>query len=730
MRHRLYYRIKPLVPGRIRVAIRGWLTRRMREQFREVWPILPGSERRPKDWPGWPGGKKFAFVLTHDVEGQSGVDKCRQLMEVEKKYGFRSSFNFIPEGSYWVPDELRKEIVREGFEVGVHDLHHDGRLYDSRKQFARNAARINHYVKEWGAAGFRSGFMFHNLEWLHDLDIQYDASTFDTDPFEPQPGAGGTIFPFWREGVFGEGYVELPYTLPQDSTLFLLLRERTPAIWRQKTDWLAEKGGMVLLTVHPDYVAFPGESPRSLTFPVSLYEQFLEFICEKYGQAAWNCLAREMADWYKETCVIRGKPPMPGRTVPALGAAPTAVSTTRRARKPRRAAVILYSYYANDPRPRREAEALVRLGMEVDVLCLREAPGMGWREKLDGVNVFHAPLRRRRASKATYILQYGGFFFYSMFFWSARSLWVRYDVVHVHNMPDFLVFSAVAPWLLGAKIILDLHDPMPELFQGIYGWSEKTFAVRLLKWVEKASIAAADLVLTPNIAFQELFSSRGAPPGKIKIVMNSPREDIFDSSKFPSGGQSAGPWRPFLLMYHGLLVERHGLDLALKAVAQLHPRIPGLTLRFYGENTEYMEMILGQIRELGMEKVVQYGGFKNQREIAQIISTIDLGLIPNRRNQFTSINFPTRIFEYLAMNKPVLMTRTKGVQDYFAEDEILYFGVENPEELAQKIEWAYEHPAELRGLVEKGRKVFEKHRWLSEEARFGRLVNNTIDNYQ
>ena len=139
-----------------------------------------------------------------------------------------------------------------------------------------------------------------------------------------------------------------------------------------------------------------------------------------------------------------------------------------------------------------------------------------------------------------------------------------------------------------------------------------------------------------------------------------------------------------------------------------------------------MEKVIGLVRELGLEKVVEYGGFKSQQEIAQIISTIDLGVIPNRLNQFTSINFPTRIFEYLAMNKPVLMPRTKGVRDYFAEDEILYFEADKTEDLARMIAWAYEHPAELRGVMEKGRKVFDRHRWAMEGARFTGLVNNMV----
>jgi hypothetical protein len=227
-------------------------------------------------------------------------------MELDRGLGIRSSFNFIPEGPYDVPEPLRRELSVNGFEIGVQDLHHDGRLYASRRSFAGNARRINEYLAAWGAVGFRSGFMFHNLEWLHELNVLYDSSTFDTDPFEPQPDGVGTIFPFWvpncrREaGLDGKGYVELPYTLPQDSTLFLLMRERTTDIWLKKLDWVAEHGGMVLLNVHPDYLALEGSNASSDLYPVELYSNFLKTLTSKYRGAYWQATAAELARWYKQ----------------------------------------------------------------------------------------------------------------------------------------------------------------------------------------------------------------------------------------------------------------------------------------------------------------------------------------------------------------------------------------------------------------------------------------------
>jgi hypothetical protein len=141
--------------------------------------------------------------------------------------------------------------------------------------------------------------MFHNLEWIKDLDVLYDASTFDTDPFEPQPDGVGTIFPFWVQGSGGGGYVELPYTLPQDSTLFLVLRELTIDVWIKKLEWIAANGGMALLNVHPDYINFDGKVSAS-EYPADLYESFLKYVFNNYRENCWFALPREIAKYLSE----------------------------------------------------------------------------------------------------------------------------------------------------------------------------------------------------------------------------------------------------------------------------------------------------------------------------------------------------------------------------------------------------------------------------------------------
>jgi hypothetical protein len=289
----IYYRLKPLIPWRFRIVVRRWLAARIRARSGERWPICKAAGEPPRNFPEWPEGKRFAFVLTHDVESEVGVNRCRRLVELDASYGFRASFNFIPEGEYETPEELRNWLKKNRLEVGVHDLRHDGKLYDSRARFSRRAARINQYLRDWQAVGFRSAFMHRKLDWLHDLEIAYDSSTFDTDPFEPQPDGVNTIFPFWCAGK--RGYLELPYTLPQDSTLFVVLQEKGIDIWRKKLDWIVEHGGMALLNVHPDYLCFGG-TPRKNEYPVSLYHEFLAYVSDKYRGQYWQALPQEVAE--------------------------------------------------------------------------------------------------------------------------------------------------------------------------------------------------------------------------------------------------------------------------------------------------------------------------------------------------------------------------------------------------------------------------------------------------
>jgi peptidoglycan/xylan/chitin deacetylase (PgdA/CDA1 family) len=214
---------------------------------------------------------------------------------LERAAGFRSSFNFVPE-RYQVSADLRREIASAGFEIGVHGLKHDGRLFESRAIFEERAPRINRYLDEWGAVGFRAPAMHHNLEWILGLNVEYDLSTFDTDPFEPQPSGVETVFPFWVSGGGGQaGYLEMPYTLPQDFTLFVVMREPNIDIWRQKLDWVVERGGMALVNTHPDYMRMQGKEPETEQYPVEMYLELLDYVTTRYAGQFWHALPREVA---------------------------------------------------------------------------------------------------------------------------------------------------------------------------------------------------------------------------------------------------------------------------------------------------------------------------------------------------------------------------------------------------------------------------------------------------
>jgi glycosyltransferase involved in cell wall biosynthesis len=698
----------------MRIALRRISARRIRHLYSSSWPIDLAAIQPPKSWAGWPDGKKFAFVLTHDVEDIDGLAKCRQLAELELQFGVRSSFNFVPEGRYSVPSELRHWLVKNGFEVGVHDLNHDGKLFSSRSGFSRKAERINDYAHDWNAAGFRAGFMLRKLDWMHELAIEYDASTFDTDPFELQAEGAGTIFPYWipqdsAHGI-GSGYVELPYTLPQDSTLFLVLREATNEIWVRKTDWIAAHGGMALVNVHPDYVSFNGR--RTVReYSIDQYADLLRYVTTSYRHHFWNPAPKDLARWFRQS---QGHPP-PSEQRPHVR------DRLHHDLRGKRAAVLLYSTYPADPRPRRATETLIEAGMNVDLLCLAESPGDRLHEIVGGVNVVRLPMQHRRDSKIAYFWQYGRFLLNGFWFLLRGRMRHRYDLVHVHNMPDVLAFSALVPKLTGAKVVLDLHDPMPELMMTIFGTRERSFGIWSIKRLEGASIWFSDAVITVNEACRKLFSARCRNPGKINVVMNAPDEKIF---AFVDATDPAPVRhnRRFAIMYHGSLVERHGLDLAVLALAQIKPDIPDSELWIFGQETPFLRKVLASVQNGPLQDAIRYFGPKKLEDIASAIRECDVGIIPNRRSIFTEINTPTRIFEYLSQGKPVIAPRAPGILDYFGPDDLVYFELGDASDLANQIRYVHRNPDAVRETTIRGQRVYQNHSWSSEKARFLAVV--------
>lgn len=687
----------------------------------------------PPGWKGWPDGKQFALVLTHDVETERGVERCRMIMDIEERLGFRSCFYFVPK-RYDVPSGLREEMARRGFEVGVHGLYHDLSLFRSEKEFKRQAMEINRYLEEWGAVGFRAPYMIHNLEWIREcLNIEYDASTFDTNPFEPVPHGVGTIFPFMVDGPGGRACVELPSTLEQDHNLFVMLGEKSSDIWRKKLEWISSHGGLALLDAHPDYMQ-SGARLMSDEYPLRLYQEFLEHVRTRHTCRYWHAAPREVAQHVWNVNNKNGHTAPFGENAKSKRSrTPCQAKTNERDQDVRmgsgqpveNVAMLVFSHYPSDPRVRRAAEAMLETGRSVDIICLR-GKGQSATEIVRGVNVIRLPLMQKRASKYRYLFEYGFFWLMAFFSLSLRHCRKKYVLVHVHNMPDVLVFCALLPKLTGAKLILDLHDPMPEVFMAKYNVGLNHLLPRVLLWFERAALRFVDAGITPNIAFRKLFIGRSCEAGKMHIVMNSPQEFLFNSA--PVSGDTRVPKASteFVVMYHGTIVERHGLDTAVEAVAMLRSRMPELRFHVYGSGDAFVESFIKLVEARGVGDVVTYHGYTPLEEIAAAIRGIDLGVIPNKHSAFTDLNFPTRIFEYLASGKPVIAPRTAGILDYFGEDNMFFFEPGNAESLASSIQRVATESGLRERVLAAGMLVSSKHCWTAEKRAYHALIESVL----
>lgn len=294
----LYYFLKPLIPRSLQILGRRRLARKALAANSTSWPIHEASGQKPFSWPGWPQGKRFALVLVHDVDTKKGYERCKSLLEIEQNLGLVSCFSFVPE-RYHVEMELIRHIKKQGFEAAIHGLNHNGMLFISDRTFKRKAEKINLILAAWDAVGFYSPSMLYDKDKIRLLNILYDQSTFDIDPFEPSPIGAHTIFPFYiPANNKGRGYIELPYTLAQDHTLFIILQEKNIELWKQKLDWIAEKGGMALVKTHSDYMGF-GElhGVKRFEYPIKYYIEFLQYIRTKYEGQYWHALPKQVAEF-------------------------------------------------------------------------------------------------------------------------------------------------------------------------------------------------------------------------------------------------------------------------------------------------------------------------------------------------------------------------------------------------------------------------------------------------
>ncbi len=693
MLNRIYYFLKPCIPWQLRLALRRKRAASRRETYSPIWPIDPQAGARPPGWPGWPDGKQFALVLTHDVEGAKGLSRVQQLMDLEIRNGFRSSFNFVPEGEYVVPAEMRASMVSAGFEIGVHGLEHDGKLYASKNEFADKARHIREYLQRWGASGFRSPLMQHKLPWIHQLGVEYDASTFDTDPFEPEPDAVGTIFPFWVPGPHGGGFVELPYTLAQDFTLFVVLRETNIDIWKKKLDWIAERGGMALLNTHPDYMCFEGERKRD-EFPVGFYEELLRYVREKYEGAYWSANAREVSRYY---CA----------NVP---------QAARNSRK--KICMVVHNSYETDNRVRRYAEALAKRGDHVDVIALAGGKVPMGSEEICGVTVFRVQHRvRDEKGKWSYASRLLRFLFVSSAVLTKRHQRVRYDVIHVHNLPDFLVFAAWYPKITGTRIILDIHDIVPELFANKFDAESGNFYIGLLKLVEKAAAAFADFVIVSNHLWYEKLISRSVPKEKCSVFLNHVDSALFYRRERTRTDDKV------IVLFPGSFQWHQGLDLAIEAFAVVQKQVPNAEFHIYGAGDEKSELVALTAR-LGLNDSVKFCGSVSLESIADVISNADLGVVPKRADSFGNEAYSTKIMEYMSQGVPVVLSRTKIDNFYFDDSVVRFFPSGDVPALATAMLEVIQNKPLRESLIEGGYRYVDQHSWDRRKSEYLELVDS------
>jgi glycosyltransferase involved in cell wall biosynthesis len=256
---------------------------------------------------------------------------------------------------------------------------------------------------------------------------------------------------------------------------------------------------------------------------------------------------------------------------------------------------------------------------------------------------------------------------------------------------------------------------MPELMTTIFNLHQESFSVRLIRRMEKWSIARTNLVVTVNLACKHIFASRSCKPEKIAVVMNAPDAKIFPFRAVEEQPRNqADSAKPFVFMYHGSLVERNGLDLAVEALALAREKMPSAELRVYGPSTPFLERVMETVKSKGMQDIVHYFGPRRLEDLVREIAGCDVGVIPNQRNPFTDINTPTRIFEYLAIGKPVIAPSTLGIQEYFNKESLVFFEPGNASDLAKQMLYTYSKRNDLMGIARNGQQVYLAHTWEQE----------------
>ena len=393
---------------------------------------------------------------------------------------------------------------------------------------------------------------------------------------------------------------------------------------------------------------------------------------------------------------------------------------------PMNVCMIVYSGYEIDHRVRHYAEALAETNANVDVISLSWDHGRGKQGTLEGVRI-HRVQEKMAGQKDPlgYLLNVLMFFLKGSALVFRRHLQRRYDVIHIHNMPDFLVYMGFLPKLLGAKIILDIHDVVPELFCQKYNRTMDSIPVRLLRLTEKLCVRFADYVIVANDIWKEKIIRRdNVAPDRCSGILNYPDKKYFHRvEKKNEDGY-------FTAVYPGTLSHHHGIDVAIRAAAIARKAIPNFRLAVYGLSGDagYVEYLERLVEELHVGDCVAFHGAVSHRELNEVYARSDVGVVPKRGGIFSSEAFSTKIFDFMAVGLPPVVSRTRIDEYYFDESCILFFEPENHEHLAQRIIELYRHPERRTSIAAKGRAYIDENNWAVKKAAYLGIVRGLTGN--
>ncbi len=387
-----------------------------------------------------------------------------------------------------------------------------------------------------------------------------------------------------------------------------------------------------------------------------------------------------------------------------------------------RVGTITFDWYPFDPLVRRLAEAATDGGCSVDVICLRQ-PGEKSYEVYNGVYIYRMPMNRGfgQALPAT-ILSWCWFLLLASATITMLHLRHAYDVIHVHNMPDFLVFSALVPRLLGAKVILDVQDVSPELMSAKAKGKQRRIVTALATWQERISIAFAHHVVTVGRPFEELLLRRGVPREKLSVILNSADPKLFPASyRHYFSRKSSAEEQPLILMYHGTLAERNGLDIAIRALVLARGTVPHVRLDIKGRG-EHLPFLKQLAEELGVAEHVLFSGPCSAEEIVDFVVHGDIGIIPYRSDGFMDLVLPTKAYEFAWMHRPIIASNTPAIRSMFRPESIVLCDPARPEDFAEAIIDLYQHPEKRAGMIANAAEDYLPYRWEIMAERYLQLL--------